>query len=82
MQDKYVVDLERLMRKDAFGMWSCVSCSYTSQKSSNMKSHIESIHLPPSPHNCLHCGKVFRNRNSFNCHMKKHRAKPVGEWLA
>ena len=48
-------------------VFGCLACDYTSQKSGDMKKHIE-VHFEGQSYNCSFCGKEFRSKNSLSKH--------------
>ena len=57
------------------GAWTCKVCGKKDQlNKSNIKKHIEGIHLEASAHSCDFCGAIARSRNSLQNHMfRNHR---------
>ena len=59
------------MVKDG-GLYICQVCGYSSNKSSNCQSHIESKHVVSSGFNCNICGLFCPNRKSLKNHKDRH----------
>ena len=56
--------------------WTCKICGKSTEKKSNMRNHIEGIHMTGMEHPCSICGKTYRSRNSLTKHISVyHNAK-------
>lgn len=55
------------IRKDELGVWSCAQCAYSSDRSSNVRNHIEAKHMTSSGFQCPNCSKIEEAHNA--CHV-------------
>ena len=57
------------------GAWTCKVCGKKDQRNkSNIKKHIEGIHLEGSTHSCDFCGAIARSKNGLQIHIfRNHR---------
>jgi len=51
--------------------WSCNLCSKVSKHKSQIKDHIEAIHIESAPHPCEDCGKISKTRNTLRLHRSR-----------
>ena len=49
------------------GVWTCMVCEYTSEKSTNVRKHVEK-HIDGLSYSCNQCNKEFRCINTLNSH--------------
>ena len=55
-------------------MVKCLLCGKISSDRSNMRKHVENVHLPNTyVYTCNVCGQAFGKRNLLNHHMHKHK---------
>ena len=52
--------------------WHCLNCNKTSGNKSNLKRHIESMHIQAPVFQCEICKKLCKTRNNRDKHMKTH----------
>ena len=65
--------INSMMVKDE-GLWACIPCGKRDKKITNLKTHIEGIHIKGLLHSCATCEKKFRSRHSLTLHiMRIHR---------
>ena len=50
------------------GVWSCLTCGFTTVKRSNIKRHVE-VHIDGLLYTCNVCHKEFRSKNVLNVHI-------------
>jgi len=61
------------IRKDELGVWSCAQCAYSSDRSSNVRNHIEAKHMTSSGFQCPNCSKISPTRHALKMHTsRKH----------
>ena len=54
----------------------CLLCNKVAIRKGDMKMHVETQHLDAGPHECQHCGKQFKNKNTLKNHISlTHRIK-------
>ena len=68
--------IEDNMQKDSTGTWFCLQCSFSSRKSSNVRTHVESKHVKSGGFQCLVCSYICPTREAFRKHMTRMH-KPV-----
>jgi len=68
--------IEDNMQKDPSGTWFCLQCSFSSRKSSNVRTHIESKHVNSGGFQCLVCSYICPTREALRKHMTRMH-KPV-----
>ena len=68
------------MQKDPSGTWFCLQCSFSSRKSSNVRTHIESKHVNSGGFQCLVCSYICPTREALRKHMTSMH-KPVSSEL-
>ena len=62
--------INSMMEKLETGGYSCNVCGKIEPKfKSNVRKHIESMHVTGASHPCGHCGKSYRSRNSLSNHV-------------
>ena len=68
--------INSMMERLETGGYSCNVCGKIELKfTSNMRKHIESMHVTGVAHPCGHCGKSYRSRNSLSNHISvNHKA--------
>jgi len=64
------------MQKDESGLWFCLQCSFSSRKSSNVKTHIESKHVNSGGFQCTVCPHVCPTREAMRKHMGRIHKTP------
>ena len=75
------LQIESLMERYD-GVWTCKACGKTASQKCNIRSHIETHHLPsPISHHCEVCGKPCKSKNALNVHKstyhrQRHAEKP------
>ena len=65
------------MMRDAAGLYQCLECDYKSNKTTNIRTHIESNHLDEYQKTLLRvacnlCDYVGPSKSALRMHMKKH----------
>ena len=71
-------EIESKMLNLGGGMWQCTDCHLTT-KSTNLRNHIESKHVPTSGHYCLKCGKFCKSKNALITHNHRFHNKLIAE---
>jgi len=61
------------MWKNLDGLWQCSDCGYTSNKTSNLRNHIEVNHTASQGYYCQECNKFCRSKNSLNIHKSRYK---------
>ena len=64
--------IDEQMAKQADGNWRCLLCGNTSNKKSNTRAHVESIHLKTDGWKCEVCNKHCPSRNAYNVHFSRY----------
>ena len=64
--------IDEQMAKQADGNWRCLLCGNTSNKKSNTRAHVESIHLKTNGWKCEVCNKHCPSRNAYNVHFSRY----------
>ena len=55
------------------GFWTCTVCGKVDKLNrSNIKKHIESMHIEGGSHPCSICGKALRSRNGLQSHVSQN----------
>ena len=54
------------------GVWVCKTCDKRDRLNTNIKKHIEGIHIEGSTHSCRLCAKNFRSKNALQVHMSRN----------
>ena len=63
----------RSMMERIDGAWTCTVCGKVDRLNrSNIKKHIESMHIEGGSHPCSICGKAFRSRNGLQSHVSQN----------
>lgn len=69
--------VESFMRKagsELGSVWHCTQCGKTSKKKSNIKEHVEAIHIQGLQIECPTCQRIFKSRASLRIHnLNVHR---------
>ena len=66
--------IEQNMQKDELGIWGCMQCEFTSNKTNNVRNHIEAKHIQSAGFQCSVCNAVSPTRHAMKMHMlRKHR---------
>ena len=56
------------------GAWVCMTCGKRDRLNTNIKKHIEGVHVEGVTHSCGFCAKNFRSKNALQVHMfRNHR---------
>ena len=62
------------MWKDDLGIWGCVQCEFSLNRSSKLRNHIEAKHMQSVGFQCYFCNDVSPTRHAMKMHMlRKHR---------
>ena len=66
--------IEQNMWKDDLGIWGCVQCEFSLNRSSKLRNHIEAKHMQSVGFQCSFCNAVSPTRHAMKMHMlRKHR---------
>lgn len=61
------------LMEDGQKVFQCSVCEKIGKRKDNLLAHIET-HLPAQPQTCIHCGKLFKTKNSLTSHVSRwHR---------
>ena len=67
--------IEKIDQEGAGRLFKCQICGKTTVDRSNLKRHVENIHLPNSfIYTCNLCGETFGKKFQWNYHMKKQHS--------
>ena len=67
--------IEKIDQEGAGRLFKCKICGKTTVDRSNLKRHVENIHLPNSfIYTCNLCGESFGKKFQWNYHMKKQHS--------
>jgi len=61
------------MLKNMDGLWQCNECGYSSNKTSNVRNHIEVNHTISQGYYCQECNKFCRSKNSLSIHKSRYK---------
>jgi len=66
------------MMRDGTGLFQCLECDYKSNKTTNIRTHIETHHLDEYQItvSCSFCDYVGPSKSALRMHMKKHNQQP------
>ena len=66
--------IEKISKEDGGSLFKCKICGKTALDKSNLKRHVENIHLHDSYiYTCVVCGESFGKKSLWNVHMLKHK---------
>ena len=67
--------IESMLEKQG-NLWTCKVCGKSTEGKTDLKNHIEGIHITGMQHPCSTCGKTYRSRNSLKKHISlNHKTK-------
>ena len=65
--------IESMMTCLGGGQWQCVQCGYKSNKTSNIRCHIEAKHVSSTAlYQCLQCDRQMNTKNAYTIHMRRY----------